>query len=99
MFKKFALVALPALALSTGFAGAAFAADHSCDASVAEVQAKWEKMYPMAMQDNGNQGIKDALRMAKEKCAAGDTVGAQQYLNVVRSHLDMPAHPAPHDQK
>jgi|GEM_PF-3137634 hypothetical protein len=99
MFKKFALVALPALALSTGFAGAAFAADHSCEASVKEVQATWEKMYPMAMQENGNQGINDALRMAKEKCAEGDVVATQQYLNVVRGHLDMPAHPAPHDQK
>ncbi len=97
MFSKFTLAAIPALALAVGFGAPAFAATPACADDVAQVQAAWDAMYPMAMHTNGNQGIGDALRMAKQKCAEGDTVATQQYLNVVRSHLDMPQHPAPHN--
>lgn len=97
MFNKFTFAAIPALALAVGFAAPAFAATPACAGDVAQVQAAWDAMYPMAMHTNGNQGIGDALRMAKQKCAEGDIVATQQYLNVVRSHLDLPQHPAPHN--
>lgn len=96
MFNKFALAALPALVLAAGLASPALAAPApDCAESVREVQAKWDAMYPMAMSQD-YQGIADALRIAKEKCAKGDVASAQQYLNVVRGHLNMPEHPAPH---
>ena len=97
MLSKFTLGAIPALALAVGFAAPAFAATSAtCADDVARVQAEWDAMYPMAMQENGNQGVGDALRMAKQKCQEGDGVAVEQYLNVVRSHLDMAQHPAPH---
>lgn len=98
MFSKLTLAAIPALALAIGFGAPAFAAaPAACADDVAQVQAAWDAMYPMAMQTNGNQGIGDALRMAKQKCEEGDTVAVHQYLNVVRSHLGMAQHPAPHN--
>lgn len=97
MFTKITLAAIPALALAIGFGTPAFAASPApCADEVAQVQAAWDAMYPMAMHTGGNQGIGDALRIAKEKCKEGDTAAVQQYLNVVRSHLDMPQHAAPH---
>lgn len=96
MFNKFALGALPALVLAAGLASPALAAPApDCAESVREVQAEWDAMYPMAMNQDF-RGIADSLRMAKEKCAEGDVASTQQYLNVVRSHLNMAEHPAPH---
>ncbi|MBI5165316.1 MAG: hypothetical protein HY985_15600 [Magnetospirillum sp.] len=102
MFKKIALVAVPALALAIGFGAAARAADAPCEASLNEVQAKWDKMYPMGMDNPKNptyRSATDSLRIAKEKCKEGKTVETEQYLNVVRAHLNMPEHAAPHDRK
>ncbi|MBC7906983.1 MAG: hypothetical protein H7Y60_09595 [Rhodospirillaceae bacterium] len=75
MFKKFALIALPALALAIGF-GVAARAEQPCEASVKEVQAKWDKMYPMGMDrpSTNYQTITDNFRIAKEKCKEGKTV-------------------------
>lgn len=100
MFKKFALVAVPALALAIGF-GSAARAEQPCEASVKEVQVNWDKMYPMGMdRPTGNyKQIADNFRIAKEKCKEGKTVETEQYLNVVRAHLNMPEHAAPHDRK
>lgn len=99
MFGKFTLGAIPALVIAAGLASPALAAPApACADQVREVQKAWDAMYPMAMERNGQQGIADALRIAKEKCREGDTVATQQYLNLVRSHLGMPEHPAPHDR-
>ncbi|SBW12641.1 exported hypothetical protein [uncultured Alphaproteobacteria bacterium] len=98
MFKTLTLGAIPALVLAAGLASPALAAPTpACADAVREVQTAWNAMYPMAMQQDGHQGIADALRLAKEACNSGDVVKTQQYLNVVRSHLAMPRHPAPHD--
>lgn len=100
MFKKIALAAIPALALAIGFTSAA-RAEQPCEASVKEVQAQWDKMYPMGMdRPTGNyKQVSDNFRIAKEKCKEGKTVETEQYLNVVRGHLGMAEHPAPHDHK
>lgn len=98
MFKTLTLGAIPALVLAAGLASPALAAPApACADSVREVQAAWDAMYPMAMQQDGQQGAADALRLAKAACNSGDVVKTQQYLNVVRSHLVMPQHPAPHN--
>lgn len=91
MFKKFAIVAIPAFAILVGGVGAAQAAG-KCDASIKEVQAKWDKMYPMGMDrpgGSGYQSVTDSFRIAKERCAKGDQE-AEHYLNIVRAHLGMP---------
>jgi uncharacterized low-complexity protein len=100
MLKKLALAAVPAIALILGAATAA-RAEQPCEASVKEVQAKWDKMYPMGMdRPTGNyKQVADNFRFAKEKCKEGKTVETEQYLNVVRAHLNMPEHAAPHDRK
>ena len=97
MFKKFAIVAIPAFAILVGGVGAAQAAG-KCDASIKEVQAKWDKMYPMGMQKS-YKNVEDNFRIAKEKCKDGKTTEVEQYLNVVRAHLNQPEHTAPHDRK
>ncbi|MBI2235976.1 MAG: hypothetical protein HYU60_03310 [Magnetospirillum sp.] len=99
MFRKIALVALPVLVLGLG--GTARAAPQ-CDASIKEVQAQWDKMYPMGMDSPKNAPYRtatDNFRIAKEKCKAGKTTEVEQYLNVVRAHLNMPEHTVPHDRK
>lgn len=97
MFGKLTLSAIPALVLATGLASPALAAPNpDCADSVRAVEARWDAMYPMAMGQDGQQGYADALRIAKEKCLEGDVAATQQYLNVVRGHLGMAQHPAPH---
>lgn len=101
MFKKISLAAIPALALAIGFTSAA-RAEAQCETSVKEVQSNWDKMYPMGMDSPRNASYRaatDNFRLAKEKCKEGKTVETEQYLNVVRAHLNMPEHPAPHDHK
>lgn len=100
MFKKIALAAIPALALAIGFTSAA-RAEQPREASIKEVQAQWDTIYPMGMDSpTGNdKQVADNFRVAKEKCTEGKTVETEQYLNVVRAHLNMPEHPAPHDHK
>lgn len=100
MLKKLALFAVPALALIIGFGGVA-RAEVQCETSIKEVQAKWDKMYPMGMdRPTGNyKQVADNFRIAKEKCKEGKTVETEQYLNVVRAHLNQPEHAAPHDRK
>lgn len=97
MLKKLALFAVPALALVIGFSGVA-RAEVQCETSIKEVQAKWDKMYPMGMQKS-YKNVEDNFRIAKEKCKEGKTVETEQYLNVVRAHLNQPEHAAPHDRK
>lgn len=99
MFGKFTLGAIPAIVLAAGIASPALAASApACADSVREVQKAWDAMYPMAMQQDGGQNVAYAMRQAQEKCREGDVTATQQYLNVVRSHLGMPEHPAPHDR-
>jgi len=101
MLKKITLAAIPALALAFCFTSAA-RAEAQCETSIKEVQAQWDKMYPMGMDSPRNATYKsatDSFRMAKEKCKEGKTVETEQYLNLVRAHLNMPEHPAPHDHK
>lgn len=101
MFKKIALAAIPALALAIGFTSAA-RAEAQCEASIKEVQAQWDKMYPMGMDNPRNatyRAATDNFRIAKEKCKEGKTVETEQYLNVVRGHLNLPEHSVPHDRK
>jgi hypothetical protein len=97
MLKKLALFAVPALALFIGFSGVA-RAEVQCETSIKEVQAKWDKMYPMGMQKS-YKNVEDNFRIAKEKCKDGKTTEVEQYLNVVRAHLNQPEHTAPHDRK
>lgn len=97
MLKKIALFAVPALALVIGFSGVA-RAEAQCETSIKEVQAKWDKMYPMGMQKS-YKNVEDDFRIAKEKCKEGKTTEVEQYLNVVRAHLNQPEHTAPHDRK
>lgn len=97
MLKKLALFAVPALALVIGFSGVA-RAEAQCETSIKEVQAKWDKMYPMGMQKS-YKNVEDNFRIAKEKCKEGKTTEVEQYLNVVRAHLNQPEHAAPHDRK
>jgi len=97
MLKKLALFAVPALALVIGFSGVA-RAEAQCETSIKEVQAKWDKMYPMGMQKS-YKNVEDNFRIAKEKCKDGKTTEVEQYLNVVRAHLNQPEHTAPHDRK
>jgi len=100
MFKKIALIAWPLAILATGISGEAHA-ESQCEASIKEVQAEWDKMYPMGMdRPTGNyRQVSDNFRIAKEKCKEGNVVETEQYLNVVRGHLHMPQHPAPHDRR
>lgn len=82
--------------VALGYAGAV-QAETQCEASVKEVQAKWDKMYPMGMDTNSSyRAIADNFRIAKENCKAGDTAGTETYLNVVRGHLGMEQHEKPH---
>lgn len=97
MLKKLALFAVPALALVIGFSGVA-RAETQCETSIKEVQAKWDKMYPMGMQKS-YKNVEDNFRIAKDKCKDGKTTEVEQYLNVVRAHLNQPEHAAPHDRK
>lgn len=100
MLKKLVILALP-LALAIGFGGTARAAAQ-CETSIKEVQVQWDKMYPMGMESPKNPTYKtatDSFRIAKEKCKEGKTVETEQYLNVVRAHLNVPEHAAPHDRK
>lgn len=98
MLKKIAFVAVPALAVLMGSVSLAQAAATTCGASVKEVQAKWDKMYPMGMDrpdGSGYQSVTDSFRIAKDKCAKGDPE-SEHYLNIVRAHLGMPEMPTGH---
>lgn len=100
MFKKIGLVACSLTVLAIGSVGEA-RAESQCEASIKEVQAQWDKMYPMGMdRPTGNyRQVTDNFRIAKEKCKEGNVVETEQYLNVVRGHLQMPQHQVPHDRR
>lgn len=98
MLKRIYFVAVPALAMLLGSVSLAQAAAVSCGVSLTEVQAKWDKMYPMGMGrpgGSGYQSVIDSFRIAKEKCAKGDAE-SEHYLNIVRAHLGMPEMPTGH---
>lgn len=84
--RLFAL-AIPAIALMG--AAAAQAAEPSCKDNIAEVQKSWDKVYHRESQGAHPQ-VKDNFRIAKELCEKGKGAEATSYLDVVRSHLNMP---------
>ena len=84
--RLFAL-AIPAIALMG--AAAAQAAEPSCKDNIAQVQKEWDKAYHRDP-TGAHPQVKDNFRIAKELCAQGKGAEAVSYLDVVRSHLNMP---------
>lgn len=84
--RLFAL-AVPAIAL-IGIATAQ-AAQISCKDNIAEVQKQWDKVYHREA-SGAHPQVKDQFRIAKEACQKGEQKRATEYLDVVRSHLNMP---------
>lgn len=100
MNKRVILTAvLPMIALAV-MASAPARADTPCQTHIKQVQAQWDKMPPMNMGvsvDSANAQITEEFRMAKEACQKGNAVDAETHLNLVRRHLGMDEHSAPHD--
>jgi hypothetical protein len=105
MLKKTVLTAvLSAVVLSTAALSlpAQAATAHPCQADVAKVQAEWDKMVGMGQSmesAKSNYGLVTAVfAEAKQDCQRGDVAATEAKLNLVRRHLGLEEHSAPHDR-
>ncbi len=79
-------VAIPVIAVATT---AAQAAEPACKDNIAQVQRQWDRMHHQ-MSESPMPEVAGNFRIAKELCEKGKGAEATSYLDVVRSHLNMP---------